>query len=298
LAAALLLAGGAGGQDRLPAPKGMKKDPGVVEEALVAKAAKAAGKAAEKGGPPGKTERDTWVKELGEAFPGKVGPGRTPEEVGQWFDLLASGRGTWDRDAAPKSAAKLHDRVSVRLYGRPGQPVRRDDFLAYARGYLDPAASPPWKSPELSAAKDADKLFAALDADGDGALVRAEWSDGLRAAGPAADRNRNGVIDRDEYRTYLTGRVAVAAEFPATTTASLTPAPGRNPPPRPAAAPPEKLPAWFAQLDADRDGQVGLYEWRKAGRPSAEFVAMDLNGDGLLPPDEYRRYARQSATAR
>ncbi len=50
------------------------------------------------------------------------------------------------------------------------------------------------------------------------------------------------------------------------------------------------------ELDTDRDGQIALYEWRRAGRPMAEFVEMDLNADGLLPPDEYLRYVRALRT--
>ena len=58
---------------------------------------------------------------------------------------------------------------------------------------------------------------------------------------------------------------------------------------------PAGLPDWFADLDADRDGQVGLYEWRAAGKDMKEFMAMDLNGDGLLAPQELIRYAAQKA---
>jgi len=40
--------------------------------------------------------------------------------------------------------------------------------------------------------------------------------------------------------------------------------------------------------DTDRDGQVGLYEWRKfAGRSLPEFKQLDLNGDGFVTPREY-----------
>ena len=49
---------------------------------------------------------------------------------------------------------------------------------------------------------------------------------------------------------------------------------------------PPGLPAWFAQLDTDKDGQVGLYEWLAAKKPLAEFKAMDRNQDGFLTPDE------------
>ena len=55
---------------------------------------------------------------------------------------------------------------------------------------------------------------------------------------------------------------------------------------------PPGIPPWFVELDTDRDGQVALYEWRRAGLPMAQFQEMDLNEDGLLPPDEYLRYVR------
>ena len=64
-------------------------------------------------------------------------------------------------------------------------------------------------------------------------------------------------------------------------------------PPRPAARagrPPEGLPEWFSRLDTDRDGQLGLYEWRKSGRPLEEFFRMDRNGDGFVTAAELSRY--------
>lgn len=45
---------------------------------------------------------------------------------------------------------------------------------------------------------------------------------------------------------------------------------------------PPGIPDWFAQLDTDHDGQVGLYEWKVNPRPITEFHGMDRNGDGLL----------------
>jgi EF hand len=55
---------------------------------------------------------------------------------------------------------------------------------------------------------------------------------------------------------------------------------------------PKELPPWFAQLDEDKDGQVGLYEWKKAGRPLNEFQAIDLNGDGFITVEEALRYTK------
>lgn len=52
---------------------------------------------------------------------------------------------------------------------------------------------------------------------------------------------------------------------------------------------PPGLPDWFAELDTDKDGQVGLYEWRAAGRKTADFNALDADGDGLIAPREWLR---------
>ncbi len=49
---------------------------------------------------------------------------------------------------------------------------------------------------------------------------------------------------------------------------------------------PPGLPDWFAKLDTDRDGQIGLYEWVAAKKSIEEFKAMDRNGDGFLTPEE------------
>ncbi len=55
---------------------------------------------------------------------------------------------------------------------------------------------------------------------------------------------------------------------------------------------PNGLPDWFESDDTNKDGQVSLYEWIKAGKSMEEFLEMDLNRDGLLTADELLRYRR------
>ena len=55
---------------------------------------------------------------------------------------------------------------------------------------------------------------------------------------------------------------------------------------------PKEAPSWFTELDTDKDGQIGLYEWRKAGRPMSEFAEMDLNNDGFVTAEEWLRCQR------
>jgi hypothetical protein len=50
---------------------------------------------------------------------------------------------------------------------------------------------------------------------------------------------------------------------------------------------PKEVPSWFEDRDTDRDGMIGLYEWRRAGLATKDFVAMDLNGDCYLTADEW-----------
>lgn len=52
---------------------------------------------------------------------------------------------------------------------------------------------------------------------------------------------------------------------------------------------PKGTPPWFEEYDADMDGMVGLYEWRRNGKKIPEFMAMDLNGDGFVTADEWLR---------
>lgn len=57
---------------------------------------------------------------------------------------------------------------------------------------------------------------------------------------------------------------------------------------------PKGLPDWFVKLDTDKDGQIGLYEWLAAKKPTKEFLEMDLNGDGLLTAEEYLRWKKKN----
>jgi hypothetical protein len=59
---------------------------------------------------------------------------------------------------------------------------------------------------------------------------------------------------------------------------------------------PKGLPSWFARLDTDQDGQVGLYEWKESGRPLDEFRKLDRNGDGFITVEE-AMYSVRGSTA-
>ena len=54
---------------------------------------------------------------------------------------------------------------------------------------------------------------------------------------------------------------------------------------------------WFEEDDVDKDGQIALWEWRKAGKSISEFNDMDLNGDGLITADELVRWKQRNEDA-
>jgi hypothetical protein len=299
----LLVLGSAVGQDRPIAGKA-KKEARWDQE--IDREAKAIFKTAEKATRiDGETERDRWLNELNKVFPGQMNRGLTRDDFSQWFELLAGNAPTWRRDAAPKKAlAELFDRASTRLGLDEVQALRRDEFLAYAQRFLSPIDSPLWKPAD--SAVTADKVFRDLDRDRSGTLDAPEWTDSLRGVSRRVDVNRDGQIDRDEYRSYFENRVSSAIENLSNGNKrdSLSELPFKkiqNEPAqietRPGVAVrygklPEGLPTWFATLDTDHDAQVALHEWRKSGRTLDEFTTMDLDGDGLVTPDEWLRYER------
>ena len=261
-------------------------------------------KTAEKAFQP-ETERAKWVKEMGKRYPGStaVGPDGG-NDYGKWFAALTDNRDAWSREAAKGPVGELFDRAASRV-GAAGGTLTRDQFLAYAHKFLGPTDSPLWKLPDPDKGPkdpldESDKMFRDQDRNGNGVLDPDEQSAGLRAAN--ADRNRDGWIDPAEYRAYVAGRLAVYRDNPELFLAPPSkadrppesapePMPARAAVPRPETT--DGLPAWFRGLDADGDGQVGLYEWRKTGgRSAAEFVALDENGDGLLTADELQRFLR------
>jgi hypothetical protein len=139
----------------------------------------------------------------------------------------------------------------------------------------------------------AEKRFKELDVSQDGQLSRVESMGGSGRLGRMFDQydtNKDDVIDLDEYKVYYAA------------------ANGLPPPPEPERPKPtvyrygklpQGLPAYFTEGDTDKDGQVGLYEWvQYSGNGEeklAEFKKLDLNGDGLLTPEEYLRTKKASA---
>lgn len=144
----------------------------------------------------------------------------------------------------------------------------------------------------------AKQRFEQYDTNKDGQLdaTEAQASNRLRDSFQEVDADHNGLISLAEYTQYI--RMRFANGGPGGNPGD----PGFNPWGQPGfmvpvpeqkkvavyrfGALPKDLPDWFSKIDADKDAQVGLYEWRKAGRDLAEFRSFDLNGDGFITVDE------------
>ena len=196
---------------------------------------------------------------------------------------------------APEFSAAPPAKSSITLPSlKHGGPIlTRAQFVGYAKENFRKDKSPRWKEPPpFATGSEADKLFKQIDRDKDGYLVQNEMSPVLRMELKRWDTNRDGWIDQDEYRAYFAYRLdRVYREWQQRSERTLPPLEIAGPDDdRPNVARagklPPGLPAWFDQLDKDRDGQIGLYEWRRAGWPIEEFEKLDLNNDGLITPTE------------
>ena len=173
----------------------------------------------------------------------------------------------------------------------------------------------------------AEQRFRQSDLNGDGRLSYDEASERLKPRFQEVDTNRDGYIDLAEYKAYMAAAMGRAPGSPGMGPQGPQRPNGyggdpNGPPGGWSGGPggwdgpggredrkekeppvfairygklPDGLPDWWAERDTDKDGQIGLYEWRAAGEDMKEFTAMDLNGDGLLAPDEYLRFERLKA---
>jgi hypothetical protein len=285
--------------------------PAVVILGLVPGARPAA--AQEPSGKPPPDEFRALLKEVEEAY-------KAPLEVDK--DVLDELRKQY-RGPTPEREAKIfreirrlyvttaaHEEAIVRelrrAYQQPSPEQEARVFQVIRRG----GQLPPGTVPGDVQAERAAKTFRKFDRNGDGVLNSDEMPEFLRGQAAHWDRNGDGSIDSTEYMAYFqaslkwvsekvaSGEIPIKLPKPAaipdlpaepTSKALLTETPAKAPP-APAAAAKADLPDWFAKLDADGDGQVGLYEWKKAGRPIPEFRAMDRNHDGFLEAKELLAY--------
>ena len=106
-----------------------------------------------------------------------------------------------------------------------------------------------------------------------------EWN-GLPFDANAADRNKDGRLTLSEIIAALGGRPGANLGSARATTVSGTYQERM----------PEGVPDWFTRMDANKDGQITLFEYAE-GQPFTdemihEFKANDINGDGIITIEE------------
>jgi Ca2+-binding EF-hand superfamily protein len=231
-----------------------------------------------------------------------------------FFDMMARGlnvtNGQITRDQFMQWSQQMRQRFQNGGFGRgnfgngPGGPQQGGNPGARPAGQGGPGGG---FNPDAMA----EIMFRRFDKNGDGLLNYDEMPPALQAERDKWDKNKDGMIDLNEFKEFMKGRAdLIRAEM------------GNNfggAPPGSAAAPtgtiptapeqpveeetkrvvyragklPKELPAWFSQYDKDGDGQIGLYEWKAAGQPLKDFLAMDRNGDGFLTAEEVLSYQAQ-----
>ncbi len=180
------------------------------------------------------------------------------------------------------------------------------------------------------------RVIQRYDLNGDGQLQAAEWRK-MHGQPALADANQDGVITVDELAQWVATygaqrRIRVDWPFPAAgpeVAAEQEPAADSAPPTAAASAPqtptdvvsdktpmehvpretkfhlspkrlPAGLPGWFLARDLDGDGQLSLPEFapHATAAQQQEFVRYDLNGDGVLTPQEYLKATRPAKPAK
>jgi hypothetical protein len=141
--------------------------------------------------------------------------------------------------------------------------------------------------------------FNLRDRNGDGFLNMDEMPGQLKSELSRWDSNRDNLISLDEYKRYYAtvmqdgGGGAQSIRIREEEDLDARPVMFR------AGKLPKGLPAWFKQLDTNKDGQVALSEWHRGGRDLDEFRDWDRNDDGFITPEEalYKQRLVQIASA-
>ncbi|HEV3260821.1 MAG TPA: EF-hand domain-containing protein [Gemmataceae bacterium] len=179
----------------------------------------------------------------------------------------------------------MQDRMAARFGNRGG--------AAAPSSPTSPTAAPAGDDP-------AKISFDRLDANKDGVLTDQEIPEGLKADLGKWDSNRDGKVQLDEYRAYFKAHPPADAAVSGVSIfqpPSLAELDKRATVYRAGSLPPELQRTWFEDYDTDKDGQVGLYEWKASGRSVAEFRAMDTNGDGFVTAEEALHYLKKNPGA-
>jgi hypothetical protein len=131
----------------------------------------------------------------------------------------------------------------------------------------------------------------------DGMLTKDAAEPPLKAQWDIWDFDGNGLIDSQEYRAFNWAQrfgIRVTKDGPNPFRPSWAVEP--RPPVYRKGKLPTTLPSWFLDLADNEEGQVFLFDWRNAGRKDEDFIAMDLNGDGILTAAEVLDFMKRIAS--
>jgi len=250
----------------------------------------------------------------GDGFGGNRG------DPGQMFDRLSQGKDVITRDSLDNPWMQgMFDRLAEAA-GITNGRMTRDQFIKASeqvrqnfgggfggRGPGGPNANQQSQDRGNNIDARAEQVFNNLDANKDGVLNYDEMPEELRAEREKWDTDKNGLISLDEFKAYFRARMeqrrqnresfsqadqALPDSIGVEPMAPQAEEEEKKPIAYRAGKLPKELPAWFDQYDTDRDGQIGLYEWKATGRSIEEFNQIDRNGDGFLTVDEVLRYER------
>lgn len=234
------------------------------------------------------------------------------------FDFMSRGRGFVQVSEGRSEEVKDAMAAYAQRKGITNGQLTRDQFIDFGQdvksrldngtlksnpititprgdGGKDTAAKPKEGNGDSADAlnKAADEDFKRRDANGDGFLNKDEMPEALKAELKKWDKNGDNLISKEEYRDYFIARVSgnhtnseqAAAPNPLIIVIDEEEL-DRRPTVYRAGKLPKELPPWFGQLDTDGDGQIALWEWRKAGKELEEFKDWDRDGDGFITAEE------------
>ncbi|MFO0879576.1 MAG: hypothetical protein U0840_19700 [Gemmataceae bacterium] len=249
---------------------------------------------------------------------------RSKDMAGKGFEMLSKGAESFDVSKVEISGMMLmagsaesqREKMGAFLKSKGVNTglMTRDLYVEYSENRFkefrekgDTRTEEEKKKASEAFAKDA---FTQMDTNKDGALTKEEAEEGRkkRIMGSSisegdrfekADLNKNGKIEMDEFEKYIQGRMDQRREEqkaeekkPEEQSATKSVDLDVRPPVYRYGKLPRDLPGWFTDNDKDKDGQIGLYEWKQDGRDVNEFLTMDANGDGFLTPEEMLRHQR------
>jgi Ca2+-binding EF-hand superfamily protein len=216
---------------------------------------------------------------------------------------------TWSKppeDSDLNKDGKLsREELCIRISKSRGIPVKGEAATTTSSVSSSPSGGSSGGSSEQYR-KYAEGLLKTFDKSKDGMLQRDEWKE-MKAEHQGADSNGDGTITQEELTARITSYSSGSGSYAASAGTSN---PGGSlsygKKPRggadktastekksyrfltPTERLPKGMPDWFVKNDADGDGQIMMAEYAASFTESiaAEFAKYDLDGDGIITPNE------------